>query len=349
MCKKISQKVLRGQIWWTTGEYGTFNSSVIAKNRPVLVISSNSENSFKSTVVVLPISTSDNCVNHYNSFYKFSDAGDVSQYVLCSQIKTIDKAHLSCYKETMSREAMEEISKAMISAFSLDDNKDCVDLSDLKFPAHVISVMKGEEVEEQDIEAEEITEANAEVAATVVEEAKKPEVKKPEEFKCVASGITPPSASTTNSTVYKSTFDDRIQEVAKIPANMLLNSTRGVPKTAMELAIEEAAEKQKRKGDIPRYLKAPRKDRYWTPESKDEFVSKVINYGFSDVERRFNMTHQDAETHYTGFLHDLDISARDEFILDFYNLTIEEMASRYKLSTTLIETIHTNIFESVVL
>lgn len=111
------QKISRGDVYFYNFGFD-YDGSVEGKNRPCVVISNDKGNNFGTTALVAPITTrsKDSCkpwqVHYYN--------GNISQVILCEQIKTVNISKLYNYQGRLDTLTMRAVDEAL--AIELDLN-----------------------------------------------------------------------------------------------------------------------------------------------------------------------------------------------------------------------------------
>jgi mRNA-degrading endonuclease toxin of MazEF toxin-antitoxin module len=107
------QRFLRGQVFFADMTEVPFDTGLIAKSRPVLIISNDHNNSESDVITVLPVTSGKMFVGSNIGSYKF-EYEDKARYVLCNQIRTIPKNLIRSYMFTMYDDVMQEITELML-------------------------------------------------------------------------------------------------------------------------------------------------------------------------------------------------------------------------------------------
>jgi len=117
-------KYVRGAIWWANlDDPGIRETRAVQKNRPVLIMSNNQYNSTHSTLTVLPITHSvpgDNEKNFRVAIDTSSPDKQDTSYVMCDQIRLIDKKDLDNFYGLVSDWEMINIQAILVGYLDID-------------------------------------------------------------------------------------------------------------------------------------------------------------------------------------------------------------------------------------
>lgn len=108
-------KYARGTVWFAELPDATDESThQVAKSRPVLIVSSNNFNLNGSTVTVLPMTTKDRDLPFRVALQTSNpNKADEISYVMCDQIRNIDKSKLLTYMGLITDWEMLEVQKTL--------------------------------------------------------------------------------------------------------------------------------------------------------------------------------------------------------------------------------------------
>lgn len=121
-------KYARGTVWWAKLEEVDDNkeTGVVLKNRPVLVMSNNDYNATHATLTVLPIThqyfTDNNAEDFRVPIDTSSPGKSDTSYVMCDQIRLIDKKNLDNFYGVVSSWEMVNVQLAMTNFLKLQDD-----------------------------------------------------------------------------------------------------------------------------------------------------------------------------------------------------------------------------------
>ena len=104
----------RGEIYWT--ELEPTRGAEMQKTRPCLVITSNSVNRRRRSVVIIPLSTTS--PKQFPLYVPVPSAGADSQAVI-DQIRVVDRGRLGDYVAVASQGELDDIAEAMKIVFSI--------------------------------------------------------------------------------------------------------------------------------------------------------------------------------------------------------------------------------------
>ena len=115
------KRVMKGNIY-----YANLNPVIGSEqggNRPVVVVSNNIGNNYSPTVMVAPITSSDNNKNDLPTHIEIKKSLKNDSIVLTEQIRSIDKIRLKEFKGRIDKKTELEIDKALIIAFGINLEK----------------------------------------------------------------------------------------------------------------------------------------------------------------------------------------------------------------------------------
>lgn len=92
-------------------------------NRPVVVVSNNIGNSHSPTIMVAPITSSDNNKNDLPTHVEIKEKLKNDSIILTEQIRSIDKTRLKEFKGRVNRKTELKIDEALIIAFGINVEK----------------------------------------------------------------------------------------------------------------------------------------------------------------------------------------------------------------------------------
>lgn len=92
-------------------------------NRPVVVVSNNIGNSHSPTIMVAPITSSDNNKNDLPTHVEIKEKLKNDSIILTEQIRSIDKTRLKEVKGRVNRKTELKIDEALIIAFGINIEK----------------------------------------------------------------------------------------------------------------------------------------------------------------------------------------------------------------------------------
>lgn len=92
-------------------------------NRPVVVVSNNIGNSHSPTIMVAPITSSDNNKNDLPTHVEIKEKLKNDSIILTEQIRSIDKTRLKEFKGRVNRKTELKIDEALIIAFGINIEK----------------------------------------------------------------------------------------------------------------------------------------------------------------------------------------------------------------------------------
>ena len=92
-------------------------------NRPVVVVSNNIGNSHSPTIMVAPITSSDNNKNDLPTHVEIKEKLKNDSIILTEQIRSIDKTRLKEFKGRVNRKTELKIDVALIIAFGINIEK----------------------------------------------------------------------------------------------------------------------------------------------------------------------------------------------------------------------------------
>ncbi len=92
-------------------------------NRPVVVVSNNIGNSHSPTIMVAPITSSDNNKNDLPTHVEIKEKLKNDSIILTEQIRSIDKTRLKEFKGRVNRKTELKIDEALITAFGINIEK----------------------------------------------------------------------------------------------------------------------------------------------------------------------------------------------------------------------------------
>lgn len=92
-------------------------------NRPVVVVSNNIGNSHSPTIMVAPITSSDNNKNDLPTHVEIKEKLKNDSIILTEQIRSIDKTRLKEFKGRVNRKTELKIDEALIVAFGINIEK----------------------------------------------------------------------------------------------------------------------------------------------------------------------------------------------------------------------------------
>lgn len=92
-------------------------------NRPVVVVSNNIGNSHSPTIMVAPITSSDNNKNDLPTHVEIKEKLKNDSIILTEQIRSIDKTRLKEFKGRVNRKTEFKIDEALITAFGINIEK----------------------------------------------------------------------------------------------------------------------------------------------------------------------------------------------------------------------------------
>jgi mRNA interferase MazF len=104
----------RGEIWWV--DFEPTRGSEIKKRRPALIITDNTLNRIRRTIVVIPLSSSP--TPQPPIVVSVPSAGENSVAV-CDQIRAVDKTRLSHKIGALKESEMRTIQKSLLQILSL--------------------------------------------------------------------------------------------------------------------------------------------------------------------------------------------------------------------------------------
>jgi len=330
---KCTQRYFRGQVWWTTG-VGTnpVGSTIIGKDRPVVIISANCDNNYRGSLIVLPITSSPNSKNFYNFIYEFCDNSARSvNYVLCSQIKTIDTRNIGTYRYSFSKKVMDEIDELMVKSLAIGSHEGLVDFEEYKIPDHIIDKMnENEPVILDDLDNDTFTESDETKETSLIVTSDKvtkiPEYVDPlnSVMKFAEKPLGPVNEAFINAMTIKNNKAVIINK--SIPSGEHIFS--GTPNESSSST-------------------SSKKDDYWSHDKRVIFVDEFNSNGIKFVMEKYDATEEEVNFLLKKFTKDpVDIN-RDQFILDFYKLGAAETAKKYDMTEEEVEFKRLEIFDSV--
>lgn len=117
-------KYVRGAIWWANlDDAGSKETRAVQKNRPVLIVSNNDYNANHSTLTVLPIThtaPSDGEKDFRVSIDTSSPGREDVSYVMCDQIRLIDKKDLENFYGVVSDWEMLNVQLVLMGYLDID-------------------------------------------------------------------------------------------------------------------------------------------------------------------------------------------------------------------------------------
>lgn len=112
--KYIQEVIKRGDIWWV--ELDPTQGSEINKTRPCVILTANTLNRFRKTVVVVPLSTSAEEIPPITVGIR---SGKLSAVAVIDQVRAIGKHRLKSKMGTISVKEMQDITGALIEILEL--------------------------------------------------------------------------------------------------------------------------------------------------------------------------------------------------------------------------------------
>lgn len=113
---QIPQTILRGQMWWVDLPQDESNPHCQYGLRPVVVISNDKGNAHSPTVLVCPLTTQQDSYYHIHPNVM---CRKTLSYVLCEQIRVIDKKLLTKYIGKIRKVEQDYIDRALVTAVGL--------------------------------------------------------------------------------------------------------------------------------------------------------------------------------------------------------------------------------------
>lgn len=170
----MAQKYCRGQVWWWSNPHTSTEENtqhLILKDRPVLIVSNDSQNENARILSVCPLTTKD----RYDDYYTICTKNGAASVVLAQQLTTVNCWELQNYMFTLSDKEMKAVDQELCKLLGLfmqlnniDAVKEAIDtyvdnqrhVNDAKIDEYVIdlatkleTILSGSKPEEKPVES----------------------------------------------------------------------------------------------------------------------------------------------------------------------------------------------------
>ena len=115
------KRVMKGNIYYANLD--PVIGSEQGGNRPVVVVSNNIGNNYSSTVMVAPITSSENNKSDLPTHVEIKEILKNDSIILTEQVRSIDKTRLKEFKGRVNKKTELKIDEALIVAFGINIEK----------------------------------------------------------------------------------------------------------------------------------------------------------------------------------------------------------------------------------